>query len=267
MSFQKKLSADIVRLNRESEQLQKMLNNTPEGKLIIRSRKNGRVEYYHKTTLLPGCFEEKYISADNSELAVKLAWKRYAALKLNDIQKMQQASQRYLDTITATPSSQTFLETHPLFKDLIYPLQLPTDERYRQWMQSDYPRKLDHADGLKYPTIVPQLYVRSKSEADIAARLVHYGVPFHFEEALNSGGIILYPDFKCICLSTGKFFWWEHQGKWDDEEYVKNNVFYREQQLYKAGLIPWKNLIITTETLNEPLDIQWIDEIIKHYLL
>ncbi|MBO7392365.1 MAG: hypothetical protein J6U77_07685, partial [Verrucomicrobia bacterium] len=73
-------------------------------------------------------------------------------------------------------------------------------------------------------------------------------------------------DFKCKNMRTGKVFWWEHQGKWDDPGYV-SGLPAREELLYKAGLVPWKNLIITTETQDLPLDLQWVDEIIRFFLL
>lgn len=267
MSFQKKLLSDIANIDREIAKLQSMQSAAPEGKLIMRSRKDGRTEYYQKIRIEDGKFVEKYIPQHNTDLISALAYKDYTDLRLNDLIKNKKVFQEHLDLIYQTPQSQKYLETHPRIGAIIKNNLLPVEERYRKWAESPYPRKNDKNDGLIYPTVIPDLFVRSKSEADISSRLVHFGIPFHFEEALTINGTTIYPDFKCISLSTGKFFWWEHQGMWDVADYVNNNVFRREQFYYNAGIIPWKNLIITTETRSEPLDIQWVDEIIKYFLL
>ena len=61
-------------------------------------------------------------------------------------------------------------------------------------------------------------------------------------------------------------FYLEHLGALDKQGYIEEwNK--RQFQLAKAGIIPWKNLLITTETRDQPLDINWVDDLIKFYLM
>ena len=157
---------------------------------------------------------------------------------------------------------------------------LASDDEIRQkaeaWKNIPYKRSQTNPEWLKYPTIIKGLQVRSKAEADIIGRFEHFGAAYHYEEYFDipehllnlyrRNSFDIHPDFKCKNMRTGKVYWWEHQGQWDNPKYVAD-LPAREELLFKAGLVPWKNLIITTETQELPLDLQWVDEIIRFYLL
>ena len=52
----------------------------------------------------------------------------------------------------------------------------------------------------------------------------------------------------------------------DDESYVNRNL--KKMNVYiKAGIIPGKNLIMTFETAQQPLDVKVVERLIKEYLL
>ena len=72
-------------------------------------------------------------------------------------------------------------------------------------------------------------------------------------------------DFVCLNVHTGMLWYWDHQGMMDNAEYVKKTL-HNEELLYSAGIIPWVNMIVTTETSSIPLDVQWVETIIKYYL-
>ena len=136
-----------------------------------------------------------------------------------------------------------------------------------KWRTQDYYKNPYRPEGLIVPTVIPGFKVRSKSEADIIARLVHFGVPFHYEEGFEVGGKWRFPDITCKAISSPyKEFYWEHLGGLSSFKYFDENIK-KLKEFYSCGIIPWKNLIITTETDEEPLDINWVDEIIKYYLL
>ena len=97
-------------------------------------------------------------------------------------------------------------------------------------------------------------------------RLVHFGVPFRYEELVYSNGIYYHPDFSCLNVRTLEKIYIEHQGGWDMDSYV-DRLHNREMDLKQAGIIPWKNLLITTETKDQSLDINWVDVLIQYYLL
>ena len=62
--------------------------------------------------------------------------------------------------------------------------------------------------------------LRSKSEAIIDMILYKNGIPFRYEEKIVLGDVILYPDFVIRHPKTGDFYYWEHFGMMDDEDYI-----------------------------------------------
>ena len=85
------------------------------------------------------------------------------------------------------PAAEHFLDTHPGIKELVVPNLKNPNEEIEKWRTQDYYKNPYRPEGLKVPTIIPDLKVRSKSEADIISRLVHFGVPFHYEEGFGLG--------------------------------------------------------------------------------
>ena len=67
-------------------------------------------------------------------------------------------------------------------------------------------------------------------------------------------------------LADGNDWYWKHLGAMDNYKY-RNDNYLRLKDLNDIGIIQWKNIIITTETEDNPLDVRWVDEIIKYYLL
>ncbi len=268
-------------LNKEIIALEKFISTLPSGKLI--SRKQNGSYYYSKKlfaeslptqnaeSILPHknnrqkC-TEIYLSKDSEEVKV-LAKGEYAVRRLKDAKHELNAVKQYLKILEGTPSAEDFLEKHPGIKELIVPSLKNSKEELEKWRTMDYYKNPYRPEGLKVPTIIPNLKVRSKSEADIISRLVHFGVPFHYEEGFFVGGKWRYPDITCKSLSSPyEKFYWEHLGGLSNFMYFEENIK-KLKEFYSCGLIPWKNLIITTETDDKPLDINWVDEIIKYYLI
>ena len=108
--------------------------------------------------------------------------------------------------------------------------------------------------------------VRSKAESDLVAQFRQYGVPFRYEEMINCGGTELAMDFTLLNVRTASIYYWDHRGLSDDVKYLEK-VHYCEKLYQKVGIIPWVNLIVTTESKDHPLDIQWVRNLIEYYLL
>ena len=109
--------------------------------------------------------------------------------------------------------------------------------------------------------------VRSKSEMIIANLLAKDGVPYRYECPLELKGMgVIYPDFTVLNIRLRKVFYWEHQGMMDDENYATKAIR-REAAYQRNGFYPGDNLILTSETRKNPIDINQIRGIIKHYLL
>ncbi len=275
-------------LEREIQSLKSFLANDDPAHLMVRHHKNGSYYYTKKYRDENGKWKEDYLSQSSINDIKKMAYRQYAAERLKDAHNELQMINHILHFYTSDSHVATYMQKHPgvyaMLKDWLWAkgdddLFAPDDEIRRKaeaWKSTPYKKSQTNPEWLKYPTIVKGLQVRSKAEADIIGRFEHFGVAYHYEEAFDVPDHLLnlyrrnsfeiHPDFKCKNMRTGNVYWWEHQGQWDNPGYV-SGLPAREELLYKSGLVPWKNLIITTETLDSPLDIQWVDEIIHFFLL
>jgi len=253
-------------LEKELATLQNYLDSAPEGTLISRQKSIGQYKYYNYRLSPDGKKKETYIPQSNAVLAEKLACKAYAAKRLSDCKKELRILSDYLSFYGSEKEADRFLKAHPGAAKLILPLVEHLDAYAKQWQEAPYIRSEIHPEDLIYPTLNPNLKVRSKSEGDIYGRLVFFQVPRRYEEQIIINGIAIHPDFTCLNVRTREVFYWEHQGAWDKLDYV-HKLPGREDQYRMAGIIPWKNLIITTETKNQPLDINWVDTLIQYFLL
>ena len=75
----------------------------------------------------------------------------------------------------------------------------------------------------------------------------------------------VYPDFTILSKRIGKIIYWEHAGRMDDSYYV--NDFVKKLNTYVMnGLLPGKDVILTYETQNNPLEIGVVKRMIKELI-
>lgn len=89
---------------------------------------------------------------------------------------------------------------------------------------------------------------------------------YEAELYLKKANRIVHPDFTILNKKSGKIYYWEHIGMLGDRIY--SNDFVRKVNDYiEDGIIPGKQLILTYETKDEPLNIQvvkiLVEEIVK----
>ena len=275
-------------LEKEIQSLKAFLANDDPAHLMIRHHANGSYYYTKKYRDENGKWKEDYLSQSSINDIKKMAYRQYAAERLKDALSEIKVINHILRFHTTDSHVKKYMQKHPgvyaMLKDWLWAKGdddlLASDDEIRQkaeaWKNIPYKRSQTNPEWLKYPTIIKGLQVRSKAEADIIGRFEHFGAAYHYEEYFDipehllnlyrRNSFDIHPDFKCKNMRTGKVYWWEHQGQWDNPKYVAD-LPVREELLFKAGLVPWKNLIITTETQELPLDLQWVDEIIRFYLL
>lgn len=135
----------------------------------------------------------------------------------------------------------------------------------KKWNSVPYKKKEFTDDE---PVLVSSngIRVRSKSEIIIADTLDRLKIPFRYEYPVKIAGKILHPDFYCLNLRTRQEFYWEHFGLMDNPEYVENTVG-KLQLFQSAGFFPGKNLIISMEKQNRPLNSLMVEKLIKTYLM
>lgn len=252
-------------LDEEIRNLQDKICNSPPGTLISRKNPDGSYSYSQSLKDSEGKKKEIYFRKDDTDMPRKLAEKGYAEARLKDALREKRVIERELCLTQNDNKEDRFLRLHPGHAELVIPLLRNQNPFAEQWAKQPYVRNKKYPEGLIYPTVIPGLNVRSKSEGDIISRFVHFGVPFRYEEEHVINRISFHPDFTCLNTETNQVFFWEHQGRWDDPKYV-SRLEDRNIQFQKAGIIPWKNLIITTETATQPLDIGWVDHLIQFFL-
>ncbi len=103
------------------------------------------------------------------------------------------------------------------------------------------------------------LLVRSKSEAFIADWLFEHRIPFRYEQVLRVGDHVFCPDFT-ILLPDGRLIYWEHFGALGKSGYLLDTQKKLANYL-EAGIYPGRDLLITCEDGDNPLDLreaEWI---------
>lgn len=130
-----------------------------------------------------------------------------------------------------------------------------------EWINEKYEKSENYPEGLKFKTR-SGLMVRSKSEMEIANELDYYGIPFRYECKTIIGDIVFYPDFTLLNKSTLEIVIWEHFGMLDDPAYI-DGVTSKLNCFFKNGFVPGRNLIITEETREYPLDSARISRVIE----
>ena len=106
--------------------------------------------------------------------------------------------------------------------------------------------------------------VRSKSEVLIANALYDRGITHRYDSRFNGGGRTFYPDFELLRPADREIIIWEHLGRIDLPDYV-DNVLDKLIVYGRRGFTPGQNLIITRETISDPLTMGKIDTALKEY--
>lgn len=142
----------------------------------------------------------------------------------------------------------------------------PTDEDYaKTWQPKRYNENTFYKESKIYITD-RQEKVRSKSELLIANALNKNKIPYRYEYPINLGALgIIHPDFTCLNVRTRQEFIWEHFGLLDDSEY-RSKMMNKIAEYQKSDFLAGKNLIITMESENMPIDVKNINNYINNFL-
>ncbi len=266
MQNKNELLKQLNKLNREIESLENFISNCPEETLITRTLSSGVHKYYAKQEDENGKIKEHYLNHNQRSLAETLAKKEYALACIKDKKNERWFIEQTIAHEERESKAEQLLRTKPGIAALILPTLKDFDDIVTKWESTEYIRSNLNPEHLIVPTVIPGLFVRSKSESLITSCLTQKGIPLRYEEENHFGDIVLHPDFTCMNPRTHNIFYLEHYGRMDDPAYIRKQRW-REDQYRKAGIYPWKNLLITTETDSQPLDVRWLEKIIDYYLL
>lgn len=248
--YQKKLEEEITFLEH-------YISNAPDGQLKI-CRNCNRFKWF----VLDKDGHKSYIQKNNEHFAIRLALKSYYKRKLKVLYRKKKATDKYLEKmLLEIDEDKRLLIDSEEFSRLVSLGEGEKSDLVESWIKQEYETNPNYSEHLTIRT-VNGLYVRSKSEAYIASELADHSIPFRYECKMNICGIDLYPDFTILNPLTEEIVLWEHLGMVDDDNYL-NNAFSKIRIYIKAGFIPSKNLILTYETKDEPLDFSIVRGLIK----
>lgn len=234
--------------------------NAPINGILRLSKSNGTFQYYVE-------YENKrtYIKKKNIQLARKLAQKEYQTKLIPQITKNIEILENFTATYNPANCENCFSNLPLARRLLISPLFMDNTTYAKQWQSQKFEPNMDSPQGNFFTS--KDEHVRSKSEMIIANILNTKDIPYHYEVPVKiNSTLTFHPDFLCLNKRTRQEFYWEHCGKMDDREYSGNLV--KRLAIYaQKGIIPGKNLILSMETLGQPLNTKDIEKLIAAYLI
>lgn len=216
--------------------------------------------------------KQKYLSSDNGPTIRNLCRKQY-------YMKMMETAKRERDQIarclTILESNTKLSDVDDVFsklsepiRQIVKPLGLTDDGYAASWLK-EMKRGKKRSFEINSPMKAPDgTTMKSKSEVIIANRLCAFDVPYVYEERItfDDGEHFIYPDFIVLNKRTRKQYCWEHFGMISDEEYVTKQQKKLEQYA-KNNIFPGDGLLITIESKERSLSTEYVDLLIKRYLI
>ena len=247
-------------LSKEISKLQQEISTLPAGALLL--VQNGK---YTKWFQSDG-HHPIYIPKRERALAQKLAYKKYLSTRLRILQEEQQANAKYLESHPSSmkDSFQALLNS-PNYNHLFSSTFTPLSDELAQWMNEPFQGNPKNPEQLIHQT-TSGILVRSKSESLISMLLHTNKIPFRYEAPLHLDGFTIYPDFTIRHPLTGEYFYWEHFGMMDNEDY-RRKAYLKIDRYITNDILPSVNLITTFETRNSPLNIELVASYIQHFFL
>lgn len=263
MVLEVKLEEMLTEIRKNQEFVRHELSSCPPGTLL-KTIERGKVVYYHDIWINEKR-QRKRLSKHPQMIAL-LARKEYLLtqqkLLETNIATLEKAMQNFCDITPQQILRQLPEKYGGLPQELFFPQRADTPEgrwESKPYIQSDYmPERKVHLTSRG-------LSVRSKSEVLIAEKLYEFNLPFRYEQVMHINGYNLAPDFTILSRS-GEEFIWEHCGLTGNPKYMKHHKW--KMELYEsAGIVPWKNLIVTYDNEQGNIDLAIIESEIRNKLL
>ena len=258
ISIYYQMLAEQQRIQKEKERIQKQIFKLPVGNIFC-FQNGSSVKWYKKDGK-----QRQYLPKSKRKYAEQLAVKKYLLLRMKELIQEERAVISYLSHHRESASEQMLKPGDP-YAELLAPYFQPESSDLQSWMESPYEQNKKYPEQKIYGTSAG-IHVRSKSESMIVYLLHDYKIPFRYESELELGQVTVYPDFTIRHPKTGKLFLWEHLGLMGDPTYRRNAL--SKLQLYmEHGWVPSVNLILTYETKEYPLDMAYVEGLIKDYFV
>ena len=222
-----------------------------------------RTHFYYKES--PSA-KRRYVKKKEEALVRELCQKDYDQKLVEFAQKEIEFLTNLKDCYPKECVEGIYEMLHPSRKIYVQPIIIPDDEYIKAWLDTEYQKKGFREDYPEYYTNNGER-VRSKTEILIANELNRYKIPYKYEAPLylNEYGQI-HPDFTVLNKQTRKELYWEHLGMMDNVEYSEDAL--KKISAYeKNDIFPGERLILTHETLKQPISSKMISQMIFRYLM
>lgn len=258
-----------------SEKMRSELIDLPEGSLCQKTIR-GKKYFYHYTYLNSTKNEktpkekQKYLSKKETALKINLQRKGYIEKSLCLLNQNIAAARDFLEKYEPFTPVDIIGKLSEAYSDFSIDNYTKIFGSANHFNTDEWKLRTETTTKI-YPENLTQntasgLKVRSKSESIIAMLLDVNEIPYRYEDPLLINEHIFYPDFTVMRPADQKIFYWEHFG-------MLGNQHYEEQMQKKLleyishGLMPWDQLILTTESNEDAFDAEYINKIIKILLL
>ena len=212
-----------------------------------------------------------YLGKDDHDVVVTLANKLFTEKMLGAAKAEKGQIEKCLKTLNSGRAiadiDEVFPSLHQAVQKLVSPIE-DDDEKYAKAWYNKYKSFANRNKELNSPLKTARgETVKSKSEIIIADRLDRAGIPYIYEISFSFVEYRMrYPDVFILNKRTRKEYVWEHQGKMDDKKYCLDSQL-KLEQFAKNGYLLGKNLIFTYEGSERSLSTEYVDELIKQFLI
>ncbi len=257
----------------EMKQMKKILENDPVMKreeYVVLRKVSGKTRFYKKAgkSDVNGKYLGQKEICTTRELARKYRNEKYLKAVNKEIDMLSQC----LDNMKTIQDSGVDSVWGKL-PDAVKAFNEPpsgTDEEYAARWQKQKVYREYRLKKTAFKTLRGE-YVQSKSELIIADRLNNAGVPYIYTMNVNlhterEYSYVQQPDFTVLNKRTGQVFFWEHLGMMDNRNYVAKNI-HKIVEYGRAGYFPGKKLLLTFESTDCALNVEYVERIIKEFLL
>lgn len=268
------LEQEITELEKIKQAAEGDLKHAPKGTLHVLRKKNTD-QYYWRID--PKDTSGKYIRKSEEKLIKGLAQKDYAQKVLAVLESIIRKKKKILQNWEEMDAQKQVLAVYeklsPARQKLITPY-LDTEEEFAEkWECKKKLEKEQVAQAERFPEVYTEIYtekgecVRSKSEKILADKFYMMKIPYLYEVPLYVNGYgYIKPDFTVLNKRTRKEFYWEHFGMMDEKDYCEKAIK-KIENLEKDGIFPGRNLILTYETKEHPLNMKIVERLIEQYLI
>ncbi len=253
------MSTRVRQLNKAIKRAGNEQSTFPPGRLRI-SRNGNRIRYYN--VLDKDDKEGAYLTKKNKNLIPLLAQKSYNKHFIKTAEQELSLLENALAKLSNSNADTVYQRLSPTRQSLVTPYIKTEEMIVQEWNAMPYRSSTYMEEDKRYDTRRGEK-VRSKSEAILADMFYELGIPYRYEQELRlNDGQVKYPDFTLLKVKTQEVIYLEHLGLLDNEEYRKNNL--KKLDDYRdSGIYLGKNLLITYETIDSPLDIRGIKKMLK----